>query len=101
MVIHPVGFLSDHLEVLYDLDVEARAVCAEVGLAMVRSQTVGVHPRFVKMLVMLVEERIGRGPMAAMKACAGVYGPSHDDCPETCCLPPARSAVRGGNSGGV
>ncbi len=96
VVIHPVGFLSDHLEVLYDLDVEARAVCDELGLAMVRSQTVGVHPRFITMLRMLVEERIGTGAMAAMKACAGVYGPSHDVCPETCCLPPPRPGARVG-----
>ncbi len=97
VVIHPVGFLSDHLEVLYDLDVEARAVCDELGLAMVRSQTVGVHPRFVTMFRMLVEERIGEGPLEALRACAGIYGPGHDVCPETCCLPPAR----GGKSGGV
>ena len=59
VLIHPIGFLSDHLEVMYDLDVEAKALCDELGLEMVRSRTVGTHPRFVTMLRMLVEERIG------------------------------------------
>ena len=44
VVIHPVGFLSDHMEVLYDLDEEARHLCDALGLTMVRSQTVGMHP---------------------------------------------------------
>jgi len=95
VVVHPVGFLSDHLEVLYDLDVEARVVCDEMRLVMVRSQTVGVHPRFVTMLRMLVEERIGMG-QSPVRASAGIYGPSHDVCPDMCCLPPARPAARGG-----
>jgi protoporphyrin/coproporphyrin ferrochelatase len=93
VVIHPVGFLSDHLEVLYDLDVEARVLGDELGLQMVRSRTVGAHPRFVTMLRMLVEERIGAGPQQA-RAAVGIHGPSHDVCPESCCLPPPRPASR-------
>jgi ferrochelatase len=93
VVIHPVGFLSDHLEVLYDLDVEARVLCDELGLQMVRSRTVGAHPRFVTMLRMLVEERIGAGPQQA-RAAVGIHGPSHEVCPESCCLPPPRPASR-------
>ena len=83
VLIHPIGFLSDHLEVLYDLDVEARDLCEELGLEMVRSATVGTHPRFVTMLRMLVEERTGAGPPAAI----GGYGANHDFCPETAALP--------------
>ncbi len=48
VVIHPIGFLSDHMEVMYDLDEEARHLCDAIGLTMVRSQTVGTHPRFVE-----------------------------------------------------
>ena len=93
VVIHPVGFLSDHLEVIYDLDVEARVLCDELGLQMFRSRTVGAHSRFVTMLRMLVEERIGAGPQQGRPA-VGIHGPSHDVCPESCCLPPPRPASR-------
>jgi protoporphyrin/coproporphyrin ferrochelatase len=93
VLIHPIGFLSDHVEVLYDLDTEALALCGELGLEMVRSRTVGTHPRFVTMLRMLVEERIGAGPAGA-RACVGIYGASHDVCPEGCCPAPARGPTR-------
>jgi protoporphyrin/coproporphyrin ferrochelatase len=92
VVIHPIGFLSDHLEVMYDLDVEARALCDELGLDMVRSRTVGTHARFVTMLRMLVEERIGADSPPG-RASVGMYGPSHDVCPDGCCPPPARPMV--------
>jgi ferrochelatase len=93
VVIHPIGFLSDHVEVLYDLDQEARRVSANLGLAMLRSSTVGIHPRFVLMLRQLIEERIQGGPLSARRS-AGRYGPCPDVCPEQCCLPPARPALR-------
>jgi protoporphyrin/coproporphyrin ferrochelatase len=89
VVIHPIGFLSDHMEVLYDLDEEARHRCDAVGLSMVRSQTVGTHPRFVSMLRELIAERIEQPRIVTPRA-AGMYGPSHDVCPETCCLPSVR-----------
>ena len=54
-VIAPIGFLSDHMEVLYDLDVEARAVCDELGVRMVRAGTVGTHPAMVRMIAELIE----------------------------------------------
>jgi ferrochelatase len=92
LLIHPIGFLSDHLEVLYDLDVEAKALCDELGIEMVRSPTVGTHPRFVKMLRMLVQERIASSP-GQSRAAIGPFGPGHDVCPETCCpAPPRRPA---------
>jgi ferrochelatase len=50
VVLCPVGFLCDHVEVLYDLDVEAAAVCRELGIAMSRSEAVNVHPRFIDAL---------------------------------------------------
>ena len=58
VVIAPIGFVSDHMEVVYDLDVEARRVADEIGLKMVRAQTAGTHPSFVKMIRELVMERI-------------------------------------------
>ncbi len=58
-LIQPVGFLSDHMEVMYDLDEEARLLCDEIGLKMVRAGTVGTHPRFVSMLRELIAERLG------------------------------------------
>ena len=49
-VLCPVGFLCDHVEVLYDLDVEAAQACRESGIAMVRAEAVNVHPRFIEAL---------------------------------------------------
>jgi ferrochelatase len=59
-IVSPVGFLVDHVEVLYDLDVEAKKTAAECGLGFVRSGTVGSHPRFIGMLADLVEARARR-----------------------------------------
>ncbi len=81
VVVLPIGFLSDHVEVLYDLDVEAQAKSRELGLAMVRAATVGVHPAFVGMLADLIEERLSDLPREAV----GKDGPSHDVCPADCC----------------
>jgi ferrochelatase len=82
VVIAPIGFLSDHLEVLYDLDLEAKQLCEALGINMVRAATVGTHPRFVQMIRELIAERISHSPV---RAAIGVYGPSHDVCPPDCC----------------
>jgi ferrochelatase len=58
LVVAPIGFVSDHMEVVYDLDVEARKVANEVGLNMVRAATAGTHPSFVRMIRELMLERI-------------------------------------------
>lgn len=58
VVVAPIGFVSDHMEVVYDLDVEARRVAEEIGLRMVRAATAGTHPSFVKMIRGLMLERI-------------------------------------------
>jgi len=58
VVVAPIGFVSDHMEVVYDLDVEARRVCEEIGLNMVRARTAGTHPSFVKMIREMVMERV-------------------------------------------
>jgi ferrochelatase len=83
IVIAPIGFLSDHIEIHYDLDIEARDVCSELGINMVRAATVGCHPQFVEMIRELIEERIG----TAQPRWLGTFGPSHDVCPADCCLP--------------
>jgi ferrochelatase len=83
IVIAPIGFISDHMEVLFDLDIEARQVCDELGVQMVRAETVGTHPRFVTMIRELIEERVdGQADRPAL----GTLGPSHDVCPADCCL---------------
>ena len=58
VVVAPIGFVSDHMEVVYDLDIEARKVADELGMKMVRAATAGTHPAFVKMIRELVRERI-------------------------------------------
>jgi ferrochelatase len=83
VVIAPVGFLSDHMEVLFDLDEEARAICAEVGMEMARSETAGNHPDFVSCIRELIEERLG---LRTEKRAIGQFGPNHDVCPVDCCL---------------
>ncbi len=83
LVIAPVGFLSDHMEVLFDLDEEAQSVCSELGLALARAATVGSHPRFVSMVRELIQERLG---LVSERRAIGAFGPSHDVCPQDCCL---------------
>jgi ferrochelatase len=86
LVIAPVGFISDHVEILYDLDTEAAQLAAELGINMVRAKTVGAHPTFVQMIRELIEERLD--PTRPRRA-LGARGASHDFCPIDCCLPGA------------
>jgi protoporphyrin/coproporphyrin ferrochelatase len=58
VVVMPIGFISDHMEVLYDLDTEACQIAGELGMNMVRAATVGTHPTFVRMIRELIEERM-------------------------------------------
>lgn len=57
VVAAPIGFLSDHMEVMYDLDVEAARLCRTLGIEFMRAQTVGTHPAVIRMLRELIEER--------------------------------------------
>ncbi|WP_406401410.1 ferrochelatase [Streptomyces uncialis] len=89
-VMVPIGFVSDHMEVLYDLDTEATAKAAELGLPVRRSATVGADPRFVAGVRELVLERAATERGRPVERCAlGALGPSHDLCPVGCC--PARA----------
>lgn len=81
VVVVPIGFVSDHMEVAYDLDTEAAEAAAKLGLAFARSATVGTDPRFVAMVRELVLERMGEVPPRAL----GTFGPAHDVCPDGCC----------------
>lgn len=84
VVIAPIGFVSDHMEVIYDLDTEARQLCEETGLNMVRAATVGTHPLLIRMIRELVLERINPD---GDRRFLGVQEPGHDVCPTDCCLP--------------
>jgi len=83
LVIAPIGFVSDHMEVMFDLDEEAAQVCQQRGIRMSRVKTVGTDPRFVTMIRQLVQERMtGTSDRKAL----GTLGPWHDVCPADCCL---------------
>jgi len=83
VVVAPIGFVSDHMEIIYDLDFEAQNVAQELGVKMVRAATAGTHPAFVKMIRELILERIDNQPARFL----GSRGASHDVCPVDCCLP--------------
>jgi len=82
IVVAPIGFVSDHMEVVYDLDYEAQHLAQELGMKMVRAATAGTHPAFVKMIRELMLERIDNEPARFL----GSRGPVHDVCPADCCL---------------
>jgi len=89
-VLVPIGFVSDHLEVLYDLDIEAREAADELGLPLARAATPGTDPRFVALVRDLVTERLKDTPPSQRQALGGL-GPSHDLCPTGCCPNPCGS----------
>jgi ferrochelatase len=89
VVVAPIGFVSDHMEVLYDLDTEAQAIAHARGVHMVRAATVGVHPKFVQMIRELIAEQFGLCQPRAI----GQFPPSHDICRADCCPAPARRPV--------
>ena len=87
VVLAPIGFISDHMEVLYDLDVEARELADSISLPMVRAKTVGVHRKFVGMIRELILERMD---IALPRLAVGSLGARTDFCPEDCCPVPRR-----------
>jgi ferrochelatase len=92
LVLAPIGFISDHMEVVYDLDVEARKLCDSLGLPMTRARTVGVHPKFIGMIRELILERVNPG---SERRALGSLGPRADVCAENCCPAPRRVVVSG------
>lgn len=86
VVVAPIGFTSDHMEVAYDLDTRARELAADLGMTMVRAATVGTHPAFVSGLADLVDEHlVGATPVAV-----GPLGPRPSPCRAGCCPAPNR-----------
>ena len=83
VLVVPLGFVSDHMEVLVDLDTRARSAAARAGITMVRARTVGTHPLFVEALVDLVEETAG---LRSDRPAVGRLGPRPDSCAPGCCV---------------
>jgi protoporphyrin/coproporphyrin ferrochelatase len=88
VVLVPVGFISDHMEVVYDLDVEAVQAAARLGLPLARAATPATDPGFVAMITELVRERLGEVPPRAL----GDLGPALGTCRSGCCVAPAPDA---------
>jgi ferrochelatase len=86
VVVCPTGFVSDHLEVLWDLDVEARRTAEALGIDFVRAATVGTHPLFVAAIRELLEEQLA----GAAPRTLGAFGLCGVDCPPSCCPAPVR-----------
>jgi ferrochelatase len=81
VLIAPIGFVSDHMEVVYDLDVEAQKFAKEIGVNMSRAATAGTHPAFVRMIRELMMERINNETRRYL----GSRGANHDVCLPDCC----------------
>jgi protoporphyrin/coproporphyrin ferrochelatase len=86
VVVSPIGFVSDHLEVVWDLDHETAGTARRLGMGFARAATPGTDPRFVAMIRDLVTERITANPV---RAALGTL-PHWDVCPPDCCPPPPR-----------
>jgi ferrochelatase len=84
VVVSPIGFVSDHLEVRYDLDVEAREAAERIGLPFARAASAGTHPAFVAAIREAIAERLAPG---SPKRALGRFGPSWDTCAPDCCRP--------------
>lgn len=94
VVLVPVGFVSDHMEVVYDLDVEAASAAKRLGLPLARAATPGTDPRFVSMITELIREGLAEAPPRAL----GDFGPVLGTCQNDCCAvgqpaPKGRGAV--------
>ena len=83
VVVQPIGFISDHQEVIFDLDTQATATAENSGINLVRAKTVGTHPVFVKMIRELIVERLMPN---AERRFVGTRGAKADVCPLDCCL---------------
>ena len=90
VVVVPIGFVSDHMEVLQDLDTDAARAAADKGFEFRRVETSGTDPRFIDMIVELIRERLqGVTPVAL-----GELGLVPEQCGETCCPRPQRPPAR-------
>jgi ferrochelatase len=106
VVLVPVGFVSDHMEVVHDLDVEAAATAASLGLEFARAAAPGGTPRFAAMVRQLVAELDGGGPALALGGLGprgypdGAFADGGHACPADCCrYAPARPGPGGAGNG--
>jgi ferrochelatase len=92
VVLCPVGFVSDHLEVVWDLDTEAKAKAAELGMGFARAAAPSGDPRFARLVVELVREQLAAAPVRKLSAFP-VAGRTTNGvpCAVGCCEPPQRS----------
>jgi protoporphyrin/coproporphyrin ferrochelatase len=89
VVVVPIGFVSDHMEVIYDLDTEAKATAEKLGLDFSRAATAGLDPRFVSTVRDLLLERAAvERDAEVVRASVGALPPSWDVCPAGCCANP-------------
>jgi ferrochelatase len=88
VVVAPIGFVSDHMEVVHDLDTEAAALASQLGMTMVRAATVGTSPYFAAMVRELIMERTS--PTTTVPRALGTMGPRAGDCAADCCPAPTR-----------
>lgn len=86
VVVVPIGFVSDHMEVLYDLDTQAQEVANEQGMHFARARAAGADPRFVSMVLELIDEKVSGAPRRALSDLAERPSP----CAVGCCPPPPR-----------
>jgi ferrochelatase len=84
VVVVPIGFISDHIEVVHDLDTEANAIADKLGIGFIRAGTVGTHPRLIDMIRELLLERL---TPRSLRHTIGQMPPCPDICPDDCCLP--------------
>jgi len=104
VLVHPIGFISDHMEIVYDLDTEASALAAELGMKFVRTATAGTNILFRKLMGDLVVERLkSNSGVDAERPALGSCGPAPDCCSPSCCaytpMRPAQAAGAGTASG--
>jgi ferrochelatase len=99
VIVMPIGFVCDHMEVVLDLDVDAAKRAETAGIEMIRAETVGAHPAYVAMVRDLLVERITGAPE---RSTVGGLPPKHDLCPADCCLSgrpgPAKPALCGAHA---
>jgi ferrochelatase len=98
VLVAPLGFISDHLEVLFDLDTEAQELATQLDMKMIRAATVGTHPAFIDALRQLIAERLSASPD---RLAIGQFGPNHDVCPLDCCPAPQRAGRPPASAGQV
>lgn len=96
VVVVPIGFICDHMEVVYDLDTEAKETASRLCIPYERADTVSTDPDFVASLVDVLEERAAqaRGETPVRRTVTGM-GPFHTVCPPDCCRAPAPPHLSG------